>query len=174
MARFEDAIEHILGNEGGYVNDPTDRGGETNYGVSDAGDGKADGLIDLDRDGVGDVSPKNLSKQQAVEYYRRHYWRSVYDKITSQEVATKVFDAAVNSGHHAAHAELQRACNTCGARLTVDAAIGAKTLSAVNAIEPARLMRELRAERAMKYAQILMRDRTQEKFLRIWMRRAVQ
>ena len=32
--RFEDAFKIVLGFEGGYVNDPADRGGETNYGIT--------------------------------------------------------------------------------------------------------------------------------------------
>ena len=34
MADFKKAIDKILVNEGGYVNDPTDKGGETKFGIS--------------------------------------------------------------------------------------------------------------------------------------------
>ena len=33
-ARFEEAFEDLLGIEGGFVDDPVDRGGTTKYGIS--------------------------------------------------------------------------------------------------------------------------------------------
>ena len=34
MTSFDHAFERLIGHEGGYVNDPKDRGGETKYGIS--------------------------------------------------------------------------------------------------------------------------------------------
>jgi lysozyme family protein len=62
-------VSHLIGVEGGRVNDPLDRGGETKYGVSlrflaaegafdDDGDGKADYDLDMDGDIDGaDIRP---------------------------------------------------------------------------------------------------------------------
>ncbi len=84
-ADFESALTVLLQHEGGFANHPADPGGATNFGVADAGDGKKDGLIDLDRDGVGDVRPKDLTREQAAEYYRRHYWLPYYERIVMQK-----------------------------------------------------------------------------------------
>ena len=34
MSEFDKYFEELIGHEGGYVNDPDDRGGETKYGIS--------------------------------------------------------------------------------------------------------------------------------------------
>lgn len=172
MARFEDAIETVLKHEGGYVNDPSDRGGATNFGVSDRADGKVDGLIDLDRDGVGDTAPKNLTKAQAVGYYRRFYWRSIYDQIAHQPLATKIFDFAVNMGHKASHTMLQRAVRACGTPVKVDGDIGPVTIRAVNLISGPRLLSEYRRQAANRYRAIVAANPSQAKFLNGWLRRA--
>ncbi|WP_282188064.1 glycosyl hydrolase 108 family protein, partial [Citrobacter freundii] len=44
---FRNALAFVLSAERGYVNDPTDRGGETNFGISDKRDGVADGMTDV-------------------------------------------------------------------------------------------------------------------------------
>jgi len=36
LIEFEDIIEVVLKHEGGYVNDPKDPGGETNFGIAKA------------------------------------------------------------------------------------------------------------------------------------------
>lgn len=172
MARFQDAIDTVLLHEGGYVNDPNDSGGATNYGVSDRADGKVDGLIDLDRDGVGDTAPKNLTRTQAIEYYRRFYWRSIYDGIAFQKLATKVFDFAVNMGHAAAHKLLQRALCKCGKTVTIDGNFGPATLAAVNQVNGPDLTAALCTEAEARYRAIVAAKPSQAKFLNGWIRRA--
>ncbi|HAJ7098559.1 TPA: hypothetical protein HNO00_08180 [Escherichia coli] len=59
--KFSPAFEHALNFilrpdiEGVYVNDPTDRGGETKYGISDRRDGVIDGKTDVNGDGKPDT-----------------------------------------------------------------------------------------------------------------------
>ncbi|HAL0054579.1 TPA: DUF935 family protein [Escherichia coli] len=59
--KFSPAFEHALNFilrpdiEGVYVNDPTDRGGETKYGISDRRDGVIDGKTDVNGDGKSDT-----------------------------------------------------------------------------------------------------------------------
>jgi len=60
MENAEKAIEFVLSKEGGYVNDPKDPGGETNFGIS--------------KKQFPDVDIKTLTKEQAVEIYKRVYW----------------------------------------------------------------------------------------------------
>ena len=85
MANFEAAVEKTLGHEGGYVNDPKDPGGETNFGISK----RAYPSLDI----------KNLSRAHAKEIYRQDYWNQIKgDSIKSQDSAESVFDMAVNGG----------------------------------------------------------------------------
>ncbi|KKL48233.1 hypothetical protein LCGC14_2327530, partial [marine sediment metagenome] len=96
MASFDKAIPTILKHEGGYVHDPLDPGGETNFGIS--------------KRAFPELDIKNLTSGQAVDIYRERYWlHHIYDGIVNQDIATKVFDLAVNMGHRAAHRLLQKA-----------------------------------------------------------------
>ena len=58
---FAHALSFVLAREGGYVNDPNDKGGETNFGISDKRDGVADGLTDVNGDGKPETKIKDLT-----------------------------------------------------------------------------------------------------------------
>ena len=73
---FTTALKFTAEHEGFFSNDKADPGGKTKYGISDAGDGTIDGLIDLDRDGDGDVPVEELTEEQAIEYLFNHYWKA--------------------------------------------------------------------------------------------------
>lgn len=75
---FSHALAFVLAREGGYVNDPTDKGGETKYGISDKRDGLADGKTDVDGDGKPDTRIKDLTEEQAGQIYFRDYWYPAY------------------------------------------------------------------------------------------------
>lgn len=90
---FETAFDRLLGNEGGYVNDPADPGGETNWGIA--------------KRSYPDLDIKALTRDQAKEIYRRDFW----DPLGTAPSAIKfqVFDFAVNSGIQTAIRKLQAA-----------------------------------------------------------------
>jgi lysozyme family protein len=157
MASFKAAIGHILKHEGGYVNDPDDRGGETNFGISKAR--------------YPHLNIKKLTRAEAIEIYHSEYWRVAYDTLTSQAIATKVFDLAVNMGHRPAHQLLQQAVNGAGGgvRLKVDGILGPKTVARANLVNTQAIMRYLRARAAVRYAMIAVKNQTQAKFLFNWM-----
>lgn len=157
MASFDQAIGTVLAHEGGYSFNPSDPGGETNFGISK----RAYPNLDI----------KHLTEAQAEDIYRQDYWR--YDGIQSQDVATKVFDMAVNFGPPTAHRLLQLALQGLGQAVTVDGILGPQTLSATNAVDPARLLQELRAQGAVRYADIAAGNPGERTFLLGWMRRAV-
>ena len=164
MARFETAIPVVLRHEGGYVNHPSDPGGETNFGIS--------------KRSYPNVDIKNLTRRQAKEIYRRDFWRpGKYERLDSQPVATKAFDLAVNMGPSRAHKLLQRAVNAKlprgRKRLLVDGKIGRRTLDAANEVGGKGLLSELRAEAAQFYVGIVLRKPDKKVFLRGWLRRAV-
>lgn len=166
MATFEAAIPTILAHEGGYVNDPDDPGGETNYGIS--------------RRAHPDVDIATLSRDDAAKIYRRDYWEpNGYGRIDDQALATKVFDFAVNMGPARSHRLLQQAvnllrpaCRVCGAgrgRLRVDGVLGPLSFSAVNEADARRLVRALESEAARRYHAIASGPRG--KFLKGWLNR---
>lgn len=136
MSTFERAIPVILKHEGGYVNNPNDPGGATNYGVSlrflqsqpiQVGDFDQDGDVDAE-----DI--KNMTVDDAKYIYKTFWWDKFrYGLIIDQTIATKVFDLSVNMGAARAHKLLQTALNKAFAlRLTVDGIIGNATLNCIN------------------------------------------
>ena len=95
---FMRALKFTMKWEGWFSNDKADPGGKTKYGISDAGDGTIDGLVDADRDGDGDVKVEDLTKEQAIAIYHKSYWLdSGCDKL-ELPMAVVVFDTAVNCG----------------------------------------------------------------------------
>lgn len=154
MARFEDSIDYVLVNEGGYVANPNDPGGETNFGISKAV--------------YPNVDVKNLTVDEAKAIYRKDYWR--YDALDNQRVATKLFDAAVNLGAMHAVKLFQQSLGALQAGPVVaDGIFGSLTAERANAANPEALVDEFKARLAVYYCSL---DRPQ--FLLGWLRRAVR
>ncbi len=119
MQTFDTAFADLIGNEGGYSNNPADPGGETMWGVT-ARVARAHGY-------AGSMRELPLSFARAIA--KAEYWDAYRcDEIPAQ-VAFQVLDAAYNGGHPAQW--LQQA-----AVVKVDGDIGPKTLAAVNAADP--------------------------------------
>jgi len=154
MSRFEDAIDFVIANEGGLVNDPHDPGGLTNYGISQSS--------------YPNVDIKNLTRIEAEAIYERDYWH--YDDIASQRIATKLFDASVNMGPVRAGRLLQLALGAVEAGPVVaDGIIGSATIEAINAADENRLLDEYKARLVKYYCEL-----DKPEFLLGWLRRAVK
>jgi lysozyme family protein len=156
MTTFDEIIEHVLKHEGGYVNDPTDLGGETNYGIT--------------KRFYPDVDIKNLTKEQAKEIYKRDYWdKNRVDELPEQ-LRHIFFDMCVNQGRGTAVKVLQRAANAKGAKLKVDGGMGPATLKAVQNVEHDRV----KSYRVLHYANLVINKPEQEKFWYGWFKRALE
>ena len=73
MLSVREIAEAIVVREGGYVNDPDDPGGATNFGVTI----HTMRRLEMDLDGDGDVDPADvraLNREQAVDIFHRHYY----------------------------------------------------------------------------------------------------
>lgn len=82
---FDLIIAKILQHEGGYVNDPDDLGGETKYGIS--------------KRSFPNVDIKNLTRQQAIEIYRKEYYEPLgIANFKNINLALNYMDMAVNAG----------------------------------------------------------------------------
>ena len=78
-----------MGFEGGYSDDPDDRGGKTKFGITEATARRLGYKGDM----------KDLTLDQAKKLYYDHYWKCWnYDKIEDERIATEMFDQAVNMG----------------------------------------------------------------------------
>lgn len=163
---FNHAIAFVLGKEGGYVNDPTDKGGETKYGISDKRDGIADGMTDVDGDNKPDIRIKDLTLGQASQIYFRDYWHPSYCPDWPDGISLIVFDSAVQHGVKKAISFLQDA-----AGVAADGIVGAKTQAAVLASDPEWLLTRYLLRRARYYAEIIKSNPSQAKYLNGWFNR---
>jgi len=166
---FTHAVAFVLGKEGGYVNDPTDKGGETKYGISDKRDGIADGMTDVDGDGKPDTRIKDLTLEQASQIYFRDYWYPAYCPDWPDGISLLVFDAAVQHGVKKSIFLLQEAIGFSGK--AVDGIIGKNTRSAVLTADPEWLITHYLMRRARYYADIIKSNPSQGKYLNGWFNR---
>lgn len=120
--------EDIVAREGGYVNDPDDPGGATNFGVTIHTMRRLG--LDLDGDGtVTEADVKRLTRKQAIDIFVQHYF--VRPKIAQLPdcIQASVFDMYVNAGGNAVKI-LQRLLRDMEYEIAVDGAIGPQTAGA--------------------------------------------
>ncbi len=166
MTEFAEAVDIVLSEEGGFVNDPIDPGGATNFGISLKlyKDIKKDATVD-------DI--KKLTKDMAIEIYKKTFWDpNQYEKIMDQRIANKVFSMCVLMGPIAANRCLQRALYAVQADVVIDGKIGPKTLYAVNISQPLQLLAALKSESAGQLRITILLNQKLEKYIEGWLRRA--
>lgn len=110
MGNFNTAFTKIIKNEGGYVNDPNDKGGETYLGISRRyhADSKMWEYIDSYKRTNPGISASKLTAilkkdtridDIAKEIYKTQYWNKLRcDEINAQRIAEQFFDMGVNAG----------------------------------------------------------------------------
>ena len=168
-------IEALIEREGGYSNHPSDRGGPTNYGITEAV-ARAHGYRGAMR---------SMPREEAVAIYRRLYWlRPGFDRVAerSEAVAAELFDTGVNMGPAVAATFLQRALSAFNrdgkdyADLVPDGRIGATTLAALDTFLRLRggggegvLLRALDALQGERYIRLAERRPANEAFLYGWL-----
>lgn len=177
MSDFNEAIKVVLKHEGGWVNDPDDRGGETNFGIS---------TLIVEREKITNeflLMPADLKRdpgwmklmkvEGAMKVYKQLFWDKFgYAAINDQNVATKIFDCGVNCGPSRSHTMAQKAANACGSVCGVDGILGPKSVFAINACEPKEFMSQMRAQMEAYYSAIIVKRPQNAKFRNNWMRRA--
>ena len=166
MAKVELLAPFILKWEGGFVNDPDDRGGATNRGVTIA----TWRQVGYDKDGDGDIDVDDLRLLTREDVIRRvlkpHYWdRWQADKIHSQPVANILVDWLWGSGIYGIKIP-QRVLG-----VTADGIVGPRTLAALNDAEPRTFFDKIKAEREAFLLRIVENRPVQCKFLRGWQNR---
>ena len=157
LTTFDEIIEITLHHEGGYVHDPKDLGGETNFGIA--------------KRFYPDVDIKNLTKEGAKEIYKKDYWDKNKVDDLPDNLKHLYFDMCVNQGKGTAVKVLQRATNAKGADLAVDGGMGPKTLQAMNTYKPSD--HRVRCYRLKHYYDLVNRKPEQERFLFGWFRRCL-
>lgn len=167
MSNFDLAIPVILKREGGFVDDPNDAGGATNFGLSSR-------WLRTVYPTFNYMDVKNMTRQVAINTYKTFWWEKYgYSLLVDQGIATKTFDMAVNMGPGVSHRILQHAVNTLGGlSLTLDGFMGPATCNAANACHRAELLASLRVLALSHYHAIVDTRPQDAKFLTGWANRA--
>jgi lysozyme family protein len=168
-------IEEVIQREGGYVNHPADRGGATNWGITEA--------VARQQGYKGDM--RGLAKSEAVDIYRRLYWLSPrYDAVAdiAPALAAELFDTGINMGTGTATGFLQRALNALNRNgsdysdIAIDRKIGPATLSALAAFLKKRgkhsegvIIKAVDALQGAHYVRLAETRPSQEAFLYGWL-----
>ena len=180
MQSVEQIAEGIIRREGGYVNDPDDPGGATNFGVTV----HTMRRLGLDLDGDGDVDASDvrmLDKDRAREIFLKNYFYGPKLDRLPKPLQASVFDMNVNAGAQAVKL-LQKLCNDMGLTVDVDGKMGPRTIKAAQEamqMAPEHLVDAYGIERRNYYYRLADRRPASRKYARTtkggkggWIRRA--
>lgn len=169
----EKVLPIILRNEGvvfdskgrvtdsGYVNDPSDSGGETNYGITQK-----------TYDASGGKSIKTITLPEVSTIYEQDYWRACKSDIialTNPALAVNLCDCAINCGVGAAIRMLQVVLS-----VENDGVIGTNTFNAIANIDKYRVNAKYALARVSHYAHLAIVYPKNQKFLSGWILRSVR
>jgi lysozyme family protein len=157
---FDEALRFTLGEEGGYVDDPRDRGGATNRGVTQATYDSWRGSNELATQDV-----RSISENEVRDLYRERFWDAGHCGELPPRLAAAHFDWCVNHGVGGALRTLQQ---TLGA--VVDGLWGPATASAAANSSPAASIR-YDALRRQWYLKRVAEAPEQAGFLKGWLKR---
>ncbi|EXS88501.1 glycosyl hydrolase 108 family protein [Acinetobacter baumannii 45002_4] len=172
---IEQYLEELIKREGGYVNNPADRGGATKYGITQA----------VARENGWNGNMKDLPLEFAKSIYKKQYWLEPrFDQVNalSPSVAEELLDTGVNCGPNFAKPLLQRALNLLNNQgkagwpdLKVDGVYGSATLGAFKNYLSKRgkdgekvLVRVLNIMQGQRYIEICEHNPKQEQFFYGW------
>jgi lysozyme family protein len=108
-------------------------------------------------------------------FYKVHFWNGWFEELASDEVAKRVFDAAVNMGAGTAVKLLQQAiCNVTGLTLELDGLWGPQTVETANSTDPVKLVQAFKIERSDHYKAIVAKNPAKAEYLNGWLARAMK
>ena len=155
---FPEAVDRLLELEGGYVNDPSDSGGETNFGITQRS--------------YPDLDIRGLTREKAKAIYYTDWWLKYRLGQLPPTIGIKMLDACVNMGARQGTKLLQRALVSQGQDIAVDGKIGPATIAACKMVDEAALLQALRDQLVAFYEQLVAAKPQDEKFLHGWLNRA--
>jgi lysozyme family protein len=172
---IDDLIDGVIDREGGFVDHPADRGGATNWGITQAV-ARAEGYAGAMR---------GLPRGTAAAIYARLYWlKPGFDTVAARapNIAAELFDTGINMGPAVATGFLQRALNALnrGATdypdLVPDGVVGPRLLAALDAFLARRgkgaeavLLKAIEALQGERYVALAERRPANEAFLYGWL-----
>ncbi|EPZ4828449.1 glycoside hydrolase family 108 protein [Klebsiella pneumoniae] len=163
----------ILQHEGGYVNDPNDRGGETNMGITIA-TWRAYAPSDLGIEATTNTL-RNMTKEQAEIIYYNHYWEPKgFCKLETIKIALMLYDWTITSGRAVTQVR-KMLHNEYNINLVVSNTMEDDMIHCINAIEDQEQLLSRIAEVRKEYYRSLTitngEPNTQVRFLTGWINR---
>lgn len=161
-------IDDLINREGGYVNDPNDAGGETNFGIT----------VAVARANGYSGTMKDMPRVFAQSLYLKNYWQDPkFDQIDKvfPALAEKMFDIGVNEGPEAPVRYVQRAlmalgymCSETGSWGNNDPNCLASFLSTREMVGQRVLLFMVAAQQSADYIEDALKNPTQSKFEYGW------
>ncbi|WP_297829232.1 glycoside hydrolase family 108 protein [uncultured Desulfovibrio sp.] len=194
-ASFEKAYAPLAAFEGGYANDPSDRGGETYAGIARNFFPEWPGwaIVDKWKKSLGEnaaVLTRALAtapdlQELVADWYRAEWWDRLGLASLPQALADEIFEQSINLGKAGAGKKVQIVCNAYNrgrdgkplfADLAVDGAIGPRTLNALRLLIERRmdaygLVHALNCMQGAHYLELAAGRPGQRKFTSGWMSR---
>lgn len=189
MADFIQAYDITMKIEGGYSNNPFDKGGETYKGISRKFHPEWSGWITVDKYHsenihlMNDQLNNDTNLQILVkDFYKKEYWDTLsLNNVVEQKIAQELFDTAINMGIGVASVFLQRSLNVTNRNgkdytdLKIDGKIGPKTLAILNYHpRPKDVLKTLNVLQGEKYIAICEANPAQEIFFSGWLNRVFE
>lgn len=178
MSDFNEAVKSLLVIEGGFVDDPADPGGRTNFGVTQT---SWNGYRSQVTGGANlPVDVQDMSREQAIVYYQSQWWDPYHiGQIVHPLLASAFFHLAVNEGIHPATSVLQRAINfvrktadgTAAVVVAEDGKLGPATIQAANQRDAAAMLFAFLFSAAISYGLIAAARPASLRFLKGWFNR---
>lgn len=163
MADFEEAVNYVLGNEGAYINNPSDPGGPTKYGIT------LDMLSKWRKKDCHPIDVQNMTLTEAKTIYESQFWDPLRISSLSQPIATAILDTAVNEGQYSA---IKLAQMALGSNISPDGVMGLNTLQALDSINPRLFLIAFMGEIQSRYVRLVVNTPSQIQFLEGWLSRS--
>lgn len=184
MALFEPAYLLERKHEGYYVNNPSDKGGETYAGIARNiyPNEPIFKVIDSYKQKLGrplKVNERVPDTENLVRQFYLNLWeKNGFGKIVNQDVANILYDWFINSGYLAFNT---KAIETFGVQeilnrdfkksLRLDARLGTDTINTINAVNGPLLYNTIKKERINFYKNLVTKNPSQSVFLAGWLKR---
>lgn len=154
-------LKFVLRAEGGFVDNPNDPGGATNYGITQA-------VYDNYRRALGlpTQSVRNIGTNEVNSIYQQQYWNNNLCASLPPKLSVIYFDACVNTGGPQATRDLQRALN-----VSVDGKIGPITIDAAQNTDVSDTISAYFVTRRSFYINLAANKPKYSEFLRGWLNR---
>ena len=120
---WNSAFNLLMELEGGFVDNPNDKGGATKYGIS--------------KKQYPDLDIENLTLDKAKEIYYRDYWDRYKCRFLPDSLSVALFDSVVNSNAKRMIKFLQQALG-----VTADGVIGNQTIGAANRLPEKKVLND--------------------------------